>query len=63
MDPRRQARLRLEDDRLVCERCGLTFRIKDGLPNMVVEEAELPAGCTGLEHLPSRHAPPSGENG
>jgi uncharacterized protein YbaR (Trm112 family) len=63
MDPKRQARLRLEDARLVCERCGLTFRIKDGLPNMVVEEAELPAGCTGLDQLPSRHAPPPGENG
>ena len=28
---------------------------KDGFPVMVVEEAELPAGCEGLEQLAGKH--------
>lgn len=55
MDPRRQARLHLEGDRLVCSQCSLKFPIKDGFPIMVVEEAELPAGVDSLEQLPGRH--------
>jgi uncharacterized protein YbaR (Trm112 family) len=52
--------LRLEGDRLICERCRLRFRIKDGFPVLVVEEAELPAGCTSLSQLPcQREAVPS----
>lgn len=50
MDPRQ--RLTLETDRLICQRCALIFRIKDGLPVLVAEEAELPAGCARLEDLP-----------
>jgi hypothetical protein len=30
----------------------LKFPIKDGFPVLVVEEAELPAGCDCLEQLP-----------
>lgn len=52
MDPGREARLAQEEDRLVCQRCGLRFRVKDGIANLVVEEAELPAGCLGLDQLP-----------
>jgi uncharacterized protein YbaR (Trm112 family) len=52
MDPARQARLAQEGDRLVCQRCGLRFAVRDGLPNMVVEEAELPPGCTSRADLP-----------
>jgi uncharacterized protein YbaR (Trm112 family) len=55
MDPKRQARLNLEGDRLICQRCGLKFPIKDGFPVMVVEEAELPAGVDSLDQLPARH--------
>ncbi len=51
MDPS-NTRLRLEGDRLICERCGLRFRIKDGFPVLVVEEAELPPGCDSLGQLP-----------
>ncbi|MCS7047608.1 MAG: hypothetical protein NZO58_14720 [Gemmataceae bacterium] len=51
MDPSR-TRLRLADDHLVCERCALCFRIKDGFPVLVVEEAILPAGCDSLNQLP-----------
>jgi uncharacterized protein len=47
-----QTRLTLEGDRLVCQRCALWFRIKDGFPGLVAEEAELPAGCESLSDLP-----------
>ncbi len=47
-------RLRLESDRLACERCALRFLIKDGFPILVAEEAELPPGCTSLNQLPCR---------
>jgi uncharacterized protein YbaR (Trm112 family) len=43
---------RQENDRLVCERCALHFAIKDGFPILVVEEAELPAGCATIGQLP-----------
>ena len=47
-----KTRLRLEADRLICERCNLRFRIKDGFPVLVAEEAELPPGCDSLKALP-----------
>jgi uncharacterized protein len=51
LDPS-HTRLVLEGDRLVCQRCALRFRIKDGFPVLVAEEAELPPGCEGLSDLP-----------
>jgi uncharacterized protein YbaR (Trm112 family) len=52
MDPGRKAHLLLEDNSLFCERCRLRFRIQDGFPVLVVEEAELPPGCESLSQLP-----------
>jgi uncharacterized protein YbaR (Trm112 family) len=52
LSPSRAERLLLQDGRLRCERCALGFRIKDGFPVLVVEEAELPAGCESLSQLP-----------
>lgn len=61
MDPSR-TRLALEGDRLLCQRCGLCFPIKDGLPILVVEEADLPPGCPNLDQLPcQREAVPPPE--
>jgi hypothetical protein len=54
MDPS-NTRLRLEGDRLVCERCALKFKIKDGFPVLIVEEAELPPRCESLTDLPCQH--------
>ena len=51
MDPS-HTRLMLDGDRLICQRCALKFKIKDGFPVLVVEEAELPAGCDSLDVLP-----------
>lgn len=45
--------LRLEGDSLICQRCGPRFRItRQGYPNMLIEEAELPAGCRDIQQLP-----------
>jgi uncharacterized protein len=52
MDPTRTARLTLDKDHLVCERCALIFAIKDGFPILIVEEAELPPGYQNLDQLP-----------
>lgn len=51
LDPS-HTRLTLEADRLVCQRCALKFKIKDGFPVLIVEEAELPPGCDAIEQLP-----------
>lgn len=57
MDPQRKTPLQLEDNQLFCPRCQLKFKIKDGFPVLVVEEAELPPGCDSLEQLPAKHEP------
>jgi uncharacterized protein YbaR (Trm112 family) len=51
-----QAKLLLESDRLRCEQCNLRFRIQDGFPILVVEEAELPSGCESADELPCQKA-------
>lgn len=43
--------LRKEGDWLICTRCGPRFAIKDDIPNMLIEEAELPEGCATLGDL------------
>ncbi len=56
LDPSRTG-LTLEEDRLVCQRCALKFSIRDGIPNMIVEEADLPQGCETLAQLPCQRGP------
>jgi uncharacterized protein YbaR (Trm112 family) len=34
--------VRLEEERLVCVQCGRRYPIRDGIPVMLVEEAEPP---------------------
>ncbi|MGH2499437.1 MAG: Trm112 family protein [Candidatus Limnocylindria bacterium] len=34
--------MREEGDRLVCERCGRRYPVRDGIPVMLVSEAEPP---------------------
>jgi uncharacterized protein YbaR (Trm112 family) len=48
----RHSRLIEDGARLVCTRCGLKFPITDGFPKLIIEDAELPAGCTSLDQLP-----------
>jgi uncharacterized protein YbaR (Trm112 family) len=34
--------VKLEDGKLVCQECGRRYRIEDGIPIMLIDEAELP---------------------
>ncbi len=43
--------LKHEGDLLICTQCGIRFAIKDDIPNMIVEEAELPPDCASLADL------------
>jgi uncharacterized protein len=49
--PLGKAPLRRESEILICTRCGPRFSIKDDIPNMLIEEAELPAGANSLVDL------------
>jgi len=53
LDPSKTV-LVLREDHLICTRCALRFSIRDDLPNLVVEEAELPPNCESLDQLPCR---------
>ena len=43
--------LKQEGDTLICTQCGIRFAITDNIPNMIVEEAELPPDCASLADL------------
>ena len=34
--------VRLEDQKLICDECGRRYRIEDGIPIMLIDEAERP---------------------
>jgi uncharacterized protein YbaR (Trm112 family) len=57
MDPERAARLEETPAGLVCQRCRLTYPIREGIPCMLVEEARLPEGCAALSDLPCQQKP------
>jgi uncharacterized protein len=46
-----KAPLRLEGETLICTRCGPRFSIKDEIPDMLIEHAQLPAECHALADL------------
>ena len=50
--PLGKAELRLEGQKLICTRCGPAFKIVEGIPNLLIEEAELPEGIDSPEQLP-----------
>ena len=49
--PMTLSELRREDDELVAEVGGLRYPIRDGIPQMLVEEAKLPEGVKSLDAL------------
>ena len=49
--PMGKAPLIREGDTLVCSECGTRFAINDDIPNMLIEEAELPPGSASLADL------------
>jgi len=40
--PQCKADIKLEGEKIVCVKCGLRYPIKDGIPIMLIEEAEKP---------------------
>lgn len=40
--PACRADVKLEGDRIVCVKCGRRYPIKEGIPIMLTEEAEMP---------------------
>jgi uncharacterized protein YbaR (Trm112 family) len=52
IDPTRTAALLDEETHLVCERCRVRFRVRDRIPNLISDEAELPDGCNSVKQLP-----------
>lgn len=49
--PLGKAPLRREGDTLVCTRCGPRFAIRDDIPNMLIEDAQLPPDRASLASL------------
>ena len=49
--PLGKAALRREGELLVCTRCGPSFAIRDAIPNMIIEEAQLPQDCPTMNDL------------
>ena len=39
IDPERKTSFVVEEDRLLCPRCGVRFKIKDGIPVMLEDDA------------------------
>lgn len=39
--PACKANVGLKDDRIVCTKCGRRYPIRDGIPIMLIEEAEM----------------------
>ena len=37
-----KAEVKLEDEKIVCTGCGKKYPIRDGIPIMLIEEAEVP---------------------
>ena len=58
LDPRRQATLSREQQVLVCSGCRVQFPIKNGLPILIPDEGELPAGVRSADRLPCRRRTP-----
>lgn len=49
--PLSRSKLRVEGDFLVAETGGLRYPVRDGIPVLLVEEAQLPDGVSSLAEL------------
>jgi uncharacterized protein YbaR (Trm112 family) len=52
IDPARRAILSRDRDQLICSCCSVRFPVKNGLPVLIADEADLPAGCPTRQALP-----------
>lgn len=60
-----KAPLEYKNDSLVCTLCGLIFLVMDGIPDLIMDDAVLPAGISnfsGLKCRPDCHSAPDGES-
>jgi uncharacterized protein YbaR (Trm112 family) len=55
--PLTRSKLRLEGNWLIAEEGGLRYPIRDGIPVMLMEEAQLPPGVTSLDEIREKYAP------
>src|SRR5207253_3163059 len=56
IDPNRNATLIDAETHLTCSHCQVRFRIRDGFPNLIADEAELPDGCPSRKQLPCQQS-------
>jgi uncharacterized protein YbaR (Trm112 family) len=54
--PITKSKLRLEGSTLVAEVGGLKYPVRDGIPVMLPEEAELPAGVGSVDEIKAKFA-------
>jgi uncharacterized protein YbaR (Trm112 family) len=54
--PVTHSNLRQEGDFLIAEVGGLAYPVRDGIPVMLAEEAQLPAGFSSLDEFKERFA-------
>jgi hypothetical protein len=54
--PLTRSPLRQEGDFLIAEVGGLRYPVREGIPVMLIEEAQLPAGVESLEAFKSKFA-------
>ena len=52
IDPRRETPLSRERDQVVCAQCSVRYPIKNGIPVLIADEAELPAETPNRNQLP-----------
>jgi uncharacterized protein len=52
IDPDRQSGLTRDRDQLVCSQCAVRFPIKNGIPVLIADEADLPPSCPNRSQLP-----------
>ena len=57
LDPHRAAMLRDDGTHLSCTRCAVRFAVREGFPNLIPDDAQLPADCPSVERLPCRRRP------
>ena len=54
--PLTHSKLRQEGDYLIAETGGLRYPVRDGIPVMLIEEAQLPAGVKSLDEMKQKYA-------
>jgi hypothetical protein len=53
--PLTRSKLRQDGDYLIAEVGGLRYPVRDGIPVMLVEEAQLPSGVSSLDELKQKY--------